>query len=211
LLLSVADPGGNSIRRREPDRTGVDAFGSDATWLGLARMVRAGFAFGTGLAALALLVGEGAGGGGCVDALGGAGGGGGALRAAGFGADMGGRGGGSGAFGAAEAVLSGDAVAIFCGWTEAISGGGGATGAGRSVTDGGGGTARGVVAGGKRFFVGVRLAIFFFFDGRGRFTVFRTGLRLTCCLGAVGGIRASGLVPAWLLGLEMTGNLGPER
>jgi len=158
LLLSLADPGGNSIRRSDPDRTDAVDLGRDATWLGLARATRAGFFFGARLALdrLVTILRGAAGGSGATP--GGAGGGRTALRTIcfGFGAvDTGGKGGGSTAFGGMGLVVSADGATLR-GRAAAVLGGGGAMVAGAFPIEGGGGaTARGILVTGGGFLIGL--------------------------------------------------------
>lgn len=197
LLLSLADPDGNSIRRSDPDRTDAMDFGNDATCLGLARVA----------------------GGGRMATLGGAGGGK-TPRAICFGfgiVDAGGNGGGAGALGGTATTLIAGGLAILRGRTVAITGGaGGAMAAGILAIGGSGRGAiiRGFLATdgtGGCFLVGVRRTVLVLVLGLDRLTVRLAGLRLVRRFVAVGGFRTRRLVRTRLLDFEITGNFGRLR
>lgn len=209
MALSLAEPGENSMRRSDPDRTGAVVRGREATWLGFAR---AGLVFGAGLLGLGLLTSAFRGAGGVVSAgTGGTGGGGGALVL--FGVDAGGNGGGGGAFGGRGAIFTagGGAPALF-GWTAAISGGFGTDSEGAKAAEGGGGeTDRGFFIAGCGFFVGRRRTTVFFLVVAVRLTVLRTGRRTVLRVVALGGLNITRLVGALVLAFGMTGNFGGVR
>ena len=218
LLLSLAEPRGNSIRRSDPDRTDAVDLGNDATCLGLECVARIGLAVGTFLVALGRLamILRGAGGG-RMAALSGAGGGGATLRAIfcfGFGAvDLGGNGGGSGDLGRVGTTFTAGGFAILRGWTVAILGGGGTMAAGVLTIDGGGGdvNVRGVLATGGSFFGAVRRTTLFLVVRFARLAAFLAGLRVVRRFVAVGGVRTRRSFRTRLLDFEITGNFGPVR
>ena len=161
LLLSLADPAGNSIRRNEPDRTDVVDRGNEATCLDLVRAtrtgfsrearvtrgVRWGFSFCNLLVMLERLVTTlRAAAGVLVGARGGAGGGRATVRAIFFclrALETGGKGGGSGALGTTRTVFTaGGTGTLRCLGAAILGGGGGAIAmAGRRDTVAGGGGA----------------------------------------------------------------------